>query len=224
MFLMKEERDRKILGTVTSRRCPVCGHHEMGYITEGGQFHPLKPGAAILVLERAEFGPPSEPEKEYPQDLEVGDEPVYRVWLPEPLRRDRELRLKYGVMVKEPLLERAMSPAVYQQAYLEKLRKLIEKEEDTPIPVSLDRFFGAPHLASGNAAEIAEAMWRELQEINRPVRLMKAWLEGQDEESFAELIAPRSREELAGEPAADQALTRELESLSFEAFLKTLES
>jgi hypothetical protein len=220
---VKEERDRKILGTVTSRQCSVCGHHEIGYITEGGQFHALKPGTAILVLERAEPDSPSEPQKEYPQVLEVEDEPVYRVWLPEPLRRDRELRLKYGVMVKEPLLERAMSPAVYQQAYLEKLRKLIEKDEDTPIPVSLDRFFGAPHLASGNAAEIAEAMWRELQEIKRPVQLMKAWLEGQDEESFAELIAPRSREELAGEPAADQALTKELESLSLEGFLETLE-
>ena len=221
---MKEKSDRTALGTVTSRQCPVCGHHEIGYVTEDGQFHPLRPGTAIRVLERADLVPPSGRDKEVQQIIEVGHEPAYRVWLPEPLRRERKLRLRYGVMVREPLMGGVMSATVYQLAYLEKLRNLIEKEEDIPIPILLDRFFTAPHLASGNAAEIVEAMWHELEEIKRPVWLMEAWLERQDEESFAELIAPRSREELSGEPAGDQALTKELEALSLEAFLETLES
>ena len=219
---MKEKSDRTTLGTVTSRQCPVCGHHEIGYITEDGQFHPLRPGTAIRVLERADLVPPSGRDKEVQEVIKVEHEPAYLVWLPEHLRRERKLRLKYGVMVREPLMGGDMSAAVYQLAYLEKLRNLIEKEEHIPIPILLDRFFTAPHLASGNAAEIAEAMWRELEEIKRPVWLMEAWLERQDEESFAELIAPRSREELSGDPAGDQALAKELEALSLEAFLETL--
>jgi hypothetical protein len=223
-FLMNEKAGRTTLGMVASRQCPVCGHHEIGYITADGQFHPLKPGTEIEVVEKSPLVPPLEPDKEVQQEIPVGDEPVYRAWLPEALRRDKALRLKYGVMVREPREGGAMSAAGYQQAYLEKLQNLIEKEKEVPIPVSLDRFFMAAHLASGNAAEIVQAMWRELEEIKRPVWLMKAWMERQDEESFTELIAPRSREELSGEPVGDQALAKELESLSFEAFLETLEA
>ncbi len=36
---------------VISRECPLCGHHEMGYITHGGAFHPLKPGTRIQSVE-----------------------------------------------------------------------------------------------------------------------------------------------------------------------------
>jgi hypothetical protein len=36
---------------VTSRECPLCGHHEIGYIKQDGVFHPLKPGARIQTLE-----------------------------------------------------------------------------------------------------------------------------------------------------------------------------
>jgi hypothetical protein len=222
-FLMNEKAGRKTLGTVASRQCPVCGHHEIGYVTADRQFHPLKPGTEIEVVERAHLVPALGPDKEVQQEIKVGDEPVYGVWLPEALRRDRALRLKYGVMVREPPQGGAMSAAEYQRAYLEKLLNLIEKEEDIPIPVSLDRFFTAPHLASGDAAEIVQAMWRELEEIKRPVRLMKAWLERQDEESFAELITPRSGEELSGDPIGDQALAKELDTLSLEDFLETLE-
>jgi len=219
---MKEEGYQKTLGTVVSRTCPVCGHHEIGFTTEDGQFHPLKPGTLIQVLERPEIVPPSVPPRQLQEDLEVADRPGYRVWLPEPLRCERELRLKYGVMVRERPLTAEVSGSVYQIAYLEKLRNLIEKEEDIPIPISLDRFFTAPHLASGNAAEIAEAMWRELDEVKRPVWLMKAWLEKQDEETFAELIAPKTREALSDEPAGDQELEKELEALRFEEFLELL--
>ena len=221
---MNEKAGRKTLAKVASRQCPVCGHHEIGYVTADGQFHPLKPGTEIEVVESAPLVPSLEPDREVQQEITVGDEPVFGVWLPVALRRDRALRLKYGVMVKEPPQGGVISVAAYQRAYLEKLQNLIEKEEDIPIPVSLDRFFMAAHLASGDAAEIVQGMWRELEEIKRPVWLMKAWLERQDEESFAELIAPRSRDDLSGDPVGDQALTKELESLSFEAFLETLEA
>jgi hypothetical protein len=219
---MTEEGDKKTSGTVASRTCPVCGHHEIGFTTEDGQFHPLKPGTLIQVLEGPEIVPPSVRPGRIQQDLEVADKPVYRAWLPEPLRSERELRLKYGVMVKERSLTSGMSGAVYQIAYLEKLQNLIEKEEDIPIPISLDRFFTAPHLASGNAAEIAEAMWRELDEIRRPVWLMTAWLEKQDQASFAELVAPKPSKALSDEPAGDQELAKELEALTFEEFLGLL--
>jgi hypothetical protein len=223
-FLMNEKAGRKTLGTVASRQCPLCGHHEIGYVTADGQFHPLEPGTEIEVVESVSLVPTLEPDKEVQPEIPVGDEPAYGVWLPDALRRDRALRLKYGVMVRKPPKGGVMSAAAYERAYLEKFHNLIEKEQDIPIAVSLDRFFGAPHLASGNAAEIVLAMWRELEEIKRPLWLMKAWLERQDEESFAELIAPRLREELSGDPVGDEALGKELESLSFEAFLETLEA
>jgi hypothetical protein len=225
-FRMSGESEGKTVGMVTSRPCPACGHHEIGYVTEDGQFHPLRPGTAIQVLERADLAPSSKREEDH-QEVVQGvrwkeDKPVYRVWLPEALRRDRVLRLKYGVMVREVLRGGNMSAAAYQRAYQEKLRNLIEKADEIPVAVSLDRFFASPHLASGNPAEIVEAMWRELEEVNRPVRLMRAWLERQDEESFAELIAPRSGEELSAETTEDAALAEELEALTLEAFLETL--
>jgi hypothetical protein len=221
---MNKKVGLKTPGTVASRQCPVCGHHEIGYITEDGQFHPLKPGSEIEVRESASPVFPANSAREVQKEIPLADEAVYEVWLPEGLRRDRALRLKYGVMVKEASQGGAMSAAGYQRAYLEKLLNLIEKEKDTPIPVSLDRFFAAPHLGSGDAAEIVQAMWRDLEEIKRPVWLMEAWLERQDEESFAELIAPRSKEELSGDPVGDQVLTKELASLTFEDFLETLEA
>jgi hypothetical protein len=221
---MNEKAVRKTLATVASRQCPVCGHHEIGYVTEDGQFHPLKPGTEIEVRESASPVSPANSSREIQKEIPSVDEAVYGVWLPEGLRRDRALRLKYGVMVRETPQGGAMSAADYQRAYLEKLLNLIEKEKDIPIPVSLDRFFASPHLGSGDAAEIVQAMWRDLEEIKRPVWLMQAWLERQDEESFAELIAPRSKQELSGDPVGDQALTKELASLSFEEFLETLEA
>jgi hypothetical protein len=57
--------------------------------------------------------------------------------------------------------------------------------------VNLGRFFTAPHLASGNPRQIAQAMWRDLEEVQRRVVLVSEWLEKQDEGSLAEMIDPR---------------------------------
>jgi hypothetical protein len=115
-----------------------------------------------------------------------------------------------------------MSGRVYESAYIGKLERLTDKAPDTPLPVILDRFFSAPHLASGNPQQIAEAMYRELDEIKRPVVLMRNWLERRDEQSLAELIAPKSLEDLGRESAADARIEKELEALSLEEFLEML--
>jgi hypothetical protein len=36
-------------GRVTARRCPCCGHHEIGLETENGNYFPLKPGTRIRL-------------------------------------------------------------------------------------------------------------------------------------------------------------------------------
>ena len=107
-------------------------------------------------------------------------------------------------------------------AFLAKLQRLIEEESDIPIPVLLDRFFAAPNLAAGNPRQIAEAMWRELDEVKRPVDLMNAWLERQDEESFAAMIHPCQQDKTDHELICDEDIIKELEALSFEEFLEWL--
>ena len=207
---------------VASRSCPQCGHHEVGFVTEDGAFHPLRPGTLIQISE-----PPSsfEADEKGPETLLQMDETeqiAYRIWVPEPLRGDKLLRLKYSVMVKEHLFNCKMSGGLYELAYLEKLERLIEKVLDIPLPVILDRFFTAPYLASGNPWQIAEAMYRELDEIKRPVVLMRNWLERGDAESLEELIKPKSIRDLGQEPAEDETLKKELEKLTFEEFLEML--
>jgi hypothetical protein len=40
--------DKKgVRGVVTARKCPHCGHHEMGITTDEGEYFPLKPGMKI---------------------------------------------------------------------------------------------------------------------------------------------------------------------------------
>ena len=39
-----------VTGVITSRRCPTCGHHEVGYQTSDGVFFPLKPGDKVSVI------------------------------------------------------------------------------------------------------------------------------------------------------------------------------
>jgi len=90
------------------------------------------------------------------------------------------------------------------------------------LPVTLDRFFNAPHLASGNPRQIAEAMVSELDEIQRPVVLVGKWLERKDDQSLADLVAPKSLKDLGSESAEDARIERELETLSLEEFLEML--
>jgi hypothetical protein len=115
-----------------------------------------------------------------------------------------------------------MSGEMFEAAYMEKLHGLIEREIYTPVAVILDQFFVAPHLASGNPKEIALNMWQELEEIRKPVELVKAWLDNPNEESLANLIHPKTREELASEPVSDGEIKEELEQLTLEEFLGLL--
>lgn len=219
---MKPEAKDSIVGRVTSRECPLCGHHEIGFVTQDGQFHSLRPGTLIRVGEPSPQAlfvphqptPPLAAEEEKPA--------VQTLWTPEPLRGDRTLRVKYSVMAKAPLPQGEISGGGYERAYLEKLERLIEKTLDVPLPVVLDHYFSAPQLASGNPRQVAEAMYRELDELRRPVALMKAWLDTRDDRSLAGLIAPKSIQDLGQEPSGDETIREELERLSLEEFLAML--
>jgi hypothetical protein len=92
----------------------------------------------------------------------------------------------------------------------------------TPIVVILDRTFSAPHLASGDPKAIAAAMWGELDEIRRPAILMEKWIENPDASNFANLIYPRSAEELKKAVVNEEQLAVELNALSLEDFLDSL--
>lgn len=132
------------------------------------------------------------------------------------------LRLKFGVPVGERPLALDISPEFYQEAYLAKVRGLIEREIHVPWAVLLDRFFTAPHLAEGDPKEIAKAMWEELDEVKEPVILVSDWLINKDEESLAKMIFPRSKSDLGDQPLSDDDLRREFAGLSLEEFLEML--
>jgi hypothetical protein len=214
-----------LAGIVAARKCPSCGHHEVGFTTKDGVFHPLSPGTRIQVLEDHEAPEPGsvEPDRtlhKLPQTNKP--EPEYGPWVPYPVKGDRSLRLKYGVMVREGLNPEHMNGEMFESAYVEKLHGLIEREIYTPVAVILDRFFVAPHLASGNPKQIAFNMWQELEEIRRPVELVKAWLDEPNEENLVNLIRPKTREDLGHEPVSDAEMKEELEQLTLEEFLELL--
>ena len=222
---METKRDLTVIGTVSSRKCPACGHHEIGITTQEGVFYPLRPGTLVQILrshseELHSSNEASAPELDVKQKEE--DRPVKRAWAPEPVKCEKSLRLKYGVMIRPDINPEHINSSVFQAAYLEKLSHLIEKEVHTPIAVILDQFFTSPHLASGDAGEIALAMWEALEEIRRPVVLVKAWIEDPREKNLRELLLPNSVEKLSGVPVSDDELERELENLSLNEFLNLL--
>ena len=219
---MKQDTKDSSIGMVTSRECPFCGHHEIGFVTQDGEFHPLKAGTFIRVFEQPSSAGPVRDTSESLLPTERVEQEEHGIWIPEPLRGDRLLRLKYGVLVKHPLFKGEMSGRLYESVYVGKLERLTDKVPDTPLPAILDRFFSAPHLASGNPQQIAEAMYRELDEIKRPVVLVRNWLERRDEQSLAELITPKSLKDLGRESAEDAQIEKELEALSLEEFLEML--
>jgi hypothetical protein len=218
---LDQEKARYVTGTVSSRRCPFCGHHEVGFVTKDGGFHPLKPGMEIAVPSPGVDPFMDETLKGLVPE-EDSEQISYRLWVPEPVRGDKGLSLKYGVLVKEGLFTGEMSGDLYEASYLAKLERLIERQKDVPLPVILDRVFTAPHLASGNPLQICEAMWSELDEIRRPVELVRAWLEKADEDSLAGMIYPRTTETMGREPAEDGTVMKELDQLSLEEFLEML--
>jgi hypothetical protein len=218
---LDQEKTTYVPGTVAHRNCPLCGHREIVLVLEDGSFLPLEPGMAIAVpspgavilQEGSARGLAREEESE---------QISHALWVPEPVREDRDLRAKYGVMVDERLFTGEMSGDLYEAAYLAKLHRLIERQRDVHPAVVLDRYFTSPQLASGSPLQICEAMWRELDEIRHPVQLVRAWLQKGDEASLAEMIRPKTTETLGGEAADDEAVKKELEELSLEDFLELL--
>jgi hypothetical protein len=211
------------VGVVTSRKCPTCGHHEVGYETPDGRFVPLRPGERIAVLpEYPAQGPAPGPLKPDAGGSEEEDSIQWVPWVPEPLRSDPDLCRRYGVLLDPALVKGEMSPGLYETAYRQKLERLIEREAYTPLSVILDRFFVAPHLASGNAKHAADAMWNELDEIRVPVAAMTAWLQNKNDASLSEMIHPKAMADLKGDRLADDPLKELLEAMSLEEFLETL--
>jgi hypothetical protein len=224
-MVLKDEGNRLNFGMVASRKCPYCGHSEIGYTTPEGAYHPLKPGTLITVTEMPE--PPASDMAGIPVlmdfiDEEEASQGKLKPWVPAVLKGNQNLRMKYGVMVGESIAIRGLTGDEYRSAFFRKIEKLVEQEVLTPLPIFLDRFFSAPHLASGNPRQISQAMWRELEEIRKPALLVSEWLERQDQESLSRMIHPKSITELDRDPVSDKDLEAELQSLTLEAFLEML--
>jgi len=154
-------------------------------------------------------------------EQESGHE-VLKPWVPDVLKGNQELRMKYGVMVRESIALKGPTGNEYRSAFLRKIEKLIEKEAHTPLPIILDRFFSAPHLASGNSRQISLAMWRELEEIQKPVLVVIDWIETQNQESLLKMIYPEPIAGLGDDSVSDKDLEAELQSLALEQFLEML--
>ncbi len=212
-------------GTVTARNCPTCGHHEIGLISENGIFHPLKPGTRVVIMDE------TEPERIQPQSTEFTSarqiqeetsnplEGIY--WIPEPLKGDRRMRLKYGVVIQKEVGSVPVNEHIYASAYMQKLSYLLEKEVYIPIAVILDRFFGAPHLASGEARDITSNMWEELEEIRQPAERIKQWLREPNEKALELLVQPGAME-VDQQPVSEEIALEELKNLDLEDFLELL--
>jgi hypothetical protein len=223
---MRNQEIKRFSGTITARNCPTCGHHEIGLVSEDGVFRPLKTGTRVIIMDEMDpaqipgsrKGPPviGEPPK---KPLEI---PKGRFWVPEPLKGDRRMRLKYGVSIPEQMASVPVSGPIYESAYLQKLQFLLEKEVHVPIAVIFDRFFVAPHLASGEPRDMVVRMWEELEEIRRPVERVTEWLEEPNEESLRLLIQPGVMEKLESAPISAEEAQEELRALDLEDFLALL--
>jgi hypothetical protein len=224
-MILNNTPDRPNLGMVASRKCPHCGHSEIGYTTPDGSFHPLKPGTLITVTEPADSlasGAAGSPVLEEFLEEDAAAQGDFKPWVPDVLKGNQKLRVKYGVMVREKIANKGLTGHEYRSAFLRKIEELIEKEIYTPLPIILDRFFSAPHLASGNPRQIALAMWRDLEEIQKPVFVVTEWLEKQNNASLSKMIHPLPISELGEEAASDKDLEAELKSLALEQFLDLL--
>ena len=125
------ENNKTMIGVITARTCPTCGHHEIGYETDTGEFYPLRPGDRIGVFPKA----PSPDLMENSRDISMRkiennqkDASESIPWVPDPLRCHRSLRCKYGVLNYTFVPDENMSPGMYERLYRQKLRKLIEAE------------------------------------------------------------------------------------------------
>jgi len=226
-----------ITGIISTRKCPKCGHHEVGVTTADGSFYPLKPGAYVQVFsfedQKIKLFPMDQViQKKEERKEEKKEEKKERPstssssemipWLPEILRRNKKLRLKYGVMIRAD--EQDMDEDKYRIAFIRKLQGLIEKETYPELAIILDKTFQSPHLASGNTAEITLNLLRDIEEIRKPIELMSSWLKHKTDSALNNLIAPLSKDELTELPVSDKKLAEELEELTLEEFLELLEN
>ena len=217
--------DKGTTGIITSRQCPACGHHEIGYTAGDGTFHVLRPGDRIQVFETGLPEKIPEPQKDdrgNTNETGVQEEDEILPWVPDPIKCDRALGIKYGVLLGREILSGGMTGTTYETAYIQKLRRLIERETFTPLPVILDRFLSAPNLASGNPKQIAQTLFNELDEIREPVERIREWLEKRDNESLEKMIYPVPLESLNGDPLNDNEIKEGLESLTLEDYLEML--
>jgi hypothetical protein len=145
-----------------------------------------------------------------------------RYWVPEPLKGDPRMRLKYGVVIQEEVESLPVTEHIYEVAYMKKLSYLLENEVNIPIAVILDRFFVAPNLASGESRDIANNMWGELEEIRRPVEQVTQWLKKPDEKTLRLLLQPGAVETLERQSVSEETALEELRSLNLEDFLALL--
>jgi hypothetical protein len=219
------ETDYPRSGKISSRKCPTCGHHEIGYVTADGTFYPLKPGDTIKIFQGEANSDSLDNDKGTPQDVLIQEQSELEAmvaWVPDPVKHDRGLRLKFGVLIGTRMIENGMAGGVYELVYRQKLQDLIEKEIYVPLPVILDRYFNSPHLAAGTTKDIVDALFEELDELKEPVRRMRAWLDKSDDDSLKKLIHPKTFKELARGPFKEADFKQELESLSLEEFFDLL--
>jgi hypothetical protein len=212
-------------GKISTRKCPTCGHHEVGYVTTDGTFYPLKAGDTIQLLKGNRQAEALESDRSRVSDMHVQDQAGVgeRVaWIPAPLKHDRQFRMKYGVFVRGQLMQSGMTAAVYELAFRQKLQDLIEKEVYVPLPVILDRYFNTPHLAAGTPKDVADVLFEELDEVKAPVRKIQVWLDKADEDSLTNLIHPKRPDDLAQEPFREDDFKQELDALTLEDFFDLL--
>jgi hypothetical protein len=194
-------------------------------MTDDGSFHPLKPGMFAEVFPGVPSPDPlshSAPAAIPPQK-HVGKEEKLDVWMPDPAKKNKKLGLLYGVLIPSDTFDQGMDGAGYEAAYLHKLAMLIEQEKETPLAVILDRFFTAPHLASGDSRDIASAMLEELDEVRAPVEDVHAWLTDRTETSLlGKNAALEKREDQEASLPGPPDMRRELQALTLEDFLSLL--
>jgi hypothetical protein len=215
------------IGMIIARNCPTCGHHEIGYVDSENTFHVLKPGDMVQVLEGGliqGLDPLASSVELNPDAIAASDAVLSDLvaWAPEPVKTDKTLRLKYGVLADRELSAAGMSPGLYGIAFRQKLHRLISEEKYTPLPVVFARFFGAPQLATGAPLEMTEALLEELDEVRRPIELVQNWLAQKDDVSLATLTYPKSLSDLNGGTVGDEQFKKELERLTLEEFFEML--
>jgi hypothetical protein len=221
------EKENLLAGRISTRKCPTCGHHEVGYVTEDGGFHSLKPGDTIKIVQ-GESTPVDASAgvltaKAEPMETEQADQEALIAWIPDPMKHDKKLRMKYGVRIGARWIQDNMTGGIYELAFRQKLQRLIEKEIYVPLPVIFDRYFNSPHLAAGNSKDIADAIFEELDEIKEPVSRMRAWLDDPNEDNLKRLMPIETLEDSSlMASCSDEEFKQELDALTLEDFFELL--